>query len=151
MESHFENHSKAASLFAIFAIQMLYEAYKNHGQSAQGEMEEVAAELREDDEELRVRFRKNSKTEGAHGEADIVVEILPTDSERARSRGSTSDLARERGPSSPEERASLTTVAEETSSNSEEVLSCSKKCENFFAIFINAVFIKDRFQKSQQF
>ena len=151
LERHFENQSKAASLFAIFAIQMLYEAYKNHGQSAQGEMEEVAAELREDDEELRVRFRKNSKTEGAHGEADIVVEILPTDSERARSRGSTSDLARERGPSSPEERASLTTVAEETSSNSEEVLSCSKKCENFFAIFINAVFIKDRFQKSQQF
>ena len=85
------------------------------------------------------------------GEADIVVEILPTETERARSRGSTSDLARERGPSSPEERASLTTVAEETSSNSEEVLSCSKKCENFFAIFINAVFIKDRFQKSQQF
>ena len=122
---------------------MLYEAYKNHGQSAQGEMEEVAAELREDDEELRVRFRKNSKTEGAHGEADIVVEILPSDAERARSRGSTSDLARER----LEERMSLTTVAEETqSSNSDEELSCSKKCENFFAIFINAVFIKDCFR-----
>ena len=37
-------------------------AYKMRGQSAQGEMEEVAAELREDDEELRVRFRKNSKS-----------------------------------------------------------------------------------------
>lgn len=135
-------HYLAASLFAIFALQMLYEAYKNHGQSAQGEMEEVAAELREDDEELRVRFRKNSKTEGAHGEADIVVEILPTDAERARSRGSSSDLARERGPSSPEERRSLTAVAEEASSDSEEDLSCSKKIENFFSIFINAVFIK---------
>ena len=108
-------------------------------------MEEVAAELREDDEELRVRFRKNSKTEGAHGEADIVVEILPTDAERARSRGSSSDLARERGPSSPEERRSLTAVAEEASSDSEEDLSCSKKIENFFSIFINAVFIKDCF------
>lgn len=135
-------HYLAASLFAIFAIQMLYEAYKNHGQSAQGEMEEVAAELREDDEELRVRFRKNSKTEGAHGEADIVVEILPTDAERARSRGSSSDLTRERGPSSAEERRSLTSVAEEVASDCEEDLSCSKKCEKLFAIFMNAVFIK---------
>ena len=54
---------------------------------------------------------ENSKTEGAYGEADIVVEILPTDAERARSRGSSSDLAHERGPSSPEERRSLTAVA----------------------------------------
>ena len=36
---------------------MIYEAWKNKDSSATTEMEEVAAELRADDEELRVRFR----------------------------------------------------------------------------------------------
>ena len=50
-------HYIAASLFLIFAIQMIWEGYKNRDTSARNEMEEVAAELRADDEELRVRFR----------------------------------------------------------------------------------------------
>lgn len=50
-------HYIAASLFLIFAIQMIYEGYKNRETTASNEMEEVAAELRADDEELRVRFR----------------------------------------------------------------------------------------------
>ena len=68
----------------------LYLAYKMRGQRAQGEMEEVAAELREDDEELRVRFRKNSKSEEP-GEGDIVVEISSEDKKEARSRKENSE------------------------------------------------------------
>ena len=45
------------------------------GQNAQSEMEEVAAELRQDDDQLRVRFRKNSKSEEP-GEGDIVFENI---------------------------------------------------------------------------
>ena len=55
-------------------------------------MEEVGRELRGDDEELRVRFRKDSKSEGDHGEANIVVEIMPSEAERVRSRAETSAL-----------------------------------------------------------
>ena len=53
------------------------------GQNAQGEMEEVAAELRQDDEQLRVRFRKNSKSEEP-GEGDIVFENTPEEKNDGR-------------------------------------------------------------------
>ena len=53
-------------------------------------MEEVGRELRGDDEELRVRFRKDSKSEGDHGAANIVVEIMPTEAERNNQRSQVS-------------------------------------------------------------
>ena len=52
-------------------------------------MEEVANELRADDEELRVRFRKNSKSEASPDSPQVVVEIVNSDLEKARSRAET--------------------------------------------------------------
>ena len=70
-------HYIAASLFLIFALHMLYEGYQNKDNSATEEMEEVAMELREDDEELRVRFRKNSTTDLKDVDnPQMVVEIV---------------------------------------------------------------------------
>ena len=63
---------------------------KGNGDAAQREMEEVGRELRGDDEELRVRFRKDSKSEGDHGAANIVVEIMPTEAERNNQRSQVS-------------------------------------------------------------
>lgn len=135
-------HYIAASLFAIFALQMIYEAYKMRGQSAQGEMEEVAAELREDDEELRVRFRKNSKSEEP-GEGDIVVEITSEEKKDARSRKENAEA--NPGSSLLGSKASVNSVTKaetEESKEEEKSISCAKRIENFLAIFINAVFIK---------
>ena len=54
-------------------------------------MEEVANELRADDEELRVRFRKNSKSEASPDSPQVVVEIVNSDLDKARSRADTSN------------------------------------------------------------
>lgn len=135
-------HYIAASLFAIFALQMIYEAYKMRGQSAQGEMEEVAAELREDDEELRVRFRKNSKSEEP-GEGDIVVEITSEEKKDARARKENAEA--NAGSSLLGSKASVNSVTKaeaEEPKEEEKSVSCAKKIENFLGIFINAVFIK---------
>jgi len=133
-------HYIAASLFAIFALQMIYEAYKMRGQSAQGEMEEVAAELREDDEELRVRFRKNSKSEEP-GEGDIVVEITSEEKKDARARKENAEA----GSSLLGSKTSVNSVTKaevEEPKEDEKSVSCAKRIETFLAIFINAVFIK---------
>jgi len=48
-------------------------------------MEEVAAELRQDDDQLRVRFRKKSKSEEP-GEGDIVFENIIEEKNDTRAR-----------------------------------------------------------------
>ena len=60
-------------------------AYKMRGKNARTEMEEVAAELRQDDDQLRVRFRKNSKSEEP-GEGDIVFENIIEEKNDTRAR-----------------------------------------------------------------
>jgi len=153
-------HYAAAVLFLVFAVQMLYEAYKLRGKSAQSEMEEVAAELRRDDEELRVRFRKDSKSEGDHGQADMVVEFMPTDADKARLRADTIrknsvETSRVDSPSSSAhdqgETRSLQTpdpvvIEEDTNAVAEPEPEANqpilKRIEGFLSIFINAVFIK---------
>lgn len=138
-------HYIAASLFAIFALQMIYEAYKMRGQSAQGEMEEVAAELREDDEELRVRFRKDSKSEEPGG-GEIVVEITSEDKQKeARSRKENSDL--NQSSSLLASKSSISAITQEdakeaTEEEQKKSVSCTKRIENFLSICINAIFLK---------
>jgi len=135
-------HYIAASLFAIFALQMIYEAYKMRGQSAQGEMEEVAAELREDDEELRVRFRKNSKSEEP-GEGDIVVEITSEEKKDARARKENGEVNAESTLLGSKSSVNAVTKEETVEPKEEEKsVSCVKRIENFLAICINAVFLK---------
>jgi len=142
-------HIIAGVLFFVFAIQMFYEAYKNRGQhdAAQKEMEEVGRELRGDDEELRVRFRKDSKSEGDHGEANIVVEIMPSEAERVRSRAETSALTSP-DSSRPESRQSnngggVDEAIDETHEDTEaKAVGCTTKTEKVLSVFCNAVFIK---------
>ena len=101
------------------------------GQSAQGEMEEVAAELREDDEELRVRFRKNSKSEEP-GEGDIVVEITSEEKKDARSRKENAEA--NPGSSLLGSKTSVNSVTKaetEESKEEEKSISCAKRIENF--------------------
>ena len=43
---------------------MFYEAYKNRNTSAATDMEEVAAEMRDDGEEITVRFRHGGRIIG---------------------------------------------------------------------------------------
>jgi len=148
-------HIVAGLLFLLFAFQMFYEAYKMRGQrdAAQKEMEEVGRELRGDDEELRVRFRKDSKSEGAHGTADIVVEIMPTEAEQARSR--TAEAVTSGEPSRPVSRASaVSEIVERTTSpdrksnesvveeQEEGKVGCTTKTERVLSVFCNAIFIK---------
>lgn len=146
-------HIIAGILFCVFAIQMFYEAYKNRGQhdAAQKEMEEVGRELRGDDEELRVRFRKDSKSEGDHGEANIVVEIMPSEAERARSRAETSALTSPDSSRSESRHSNNDgvdeTIVEETRGGSQEIkedkaIGCTTKTEKVLSVFCNAVFIK---------
>ena len=59
---------------------------RGQSDAAQKEMEEVSRELREDDEELRVRFRKDSKSEDNHGSANVIAEIVTSDVDNARNR-----------------------------------------------------------------
>lgn len=123
-------HYIAASLFLIFAIQMLYEGYKNRDNSANEEMEEVAAELREDDEELRVRFRKDSTSDIRDVDnPEMVVEIL-------RISDNTTSLVSE----STRNRSGVD--AAEPNDEENEKLSCMKKIEKFLTIFVNPVFLK---------
>jgi len=144
-------HYIAASLFAVFAVQMIYEGYKNRGNSASEEMEEVANELRADDEELRVRFRKNSKSEASPDSPQVVVEIVNSDLEKARSRaetGSNSPVISTTNLNSVNpETVSLRTgaVSPDSAENSVDESALKKalrKIEAFFLIFINPVFLK---------
>merc|ERR1739838_84729 len=132
-------HIVAGSLFFIFAIQMFYEAYKQRGQgdAAQREMEEVGRELRGDDEELRVRFRKDSKSEGDHGAANIVVEIMPTEAERNNQRSQVSSRTSNEHSTEDE---TLSPTGTETEEKKE--IGCTTKAENILSVFCNAIFIK---------
>ena len=99
------------------------------GQSAQGEMEEVAAELREDDEELRVRFRKNSKSEEP-GEGDIVVEITSEEKKDARARKENAEA----GSSLLGSKTSVNSITKaevEEPKEDEKSVSCAKRIETF--------------------
>lgn len=99
------------------------------GQSAQGEMEEVAAELREDDEELRVRFRKNSKSEEP-GEGEIVVEITSEEKKDARARKENAE-ARSSLLGSKTSVNSVTKAEVEEPKEDEKSVSCAKRIETF--------------------
>jgi len=131
-------HYIAATLFLIFSLHMLYEGFQNKDNSATEEMEEVAMELREDDEELRVRFRKNSTTDLKDVDnPQMVVEIV----RNSNSTGETEPMAhvseinttRSRSPPDND----LPVIQED-----EDNLSCLKKVEKFLTIFINPVFLK---------
>ena len=100
------------------------------GQSAQGEMEEVAAELREDDEELRVRFRKNSKSEEP-GEGDIVVEITSEEKKDARARKENGEVNAESTLLGSKSSVNAVTSEETVDQKDEESVSCVKRIENF--------------------
>ena len=100
------------------------------GQSAQGEMEEVAAELREDDEELRVRFRKNSKSEEP-GEGDIVVEITSEEKKDARARKENGEVNAESTLLGSKSSVNAVTKEETVDQKDEESVSCVKRIENF--------------------
>ena len=100
------------------------------GQSAQGEMEEVAAELREDDEELRVRFRKNSKSEEP-GEGDIVVEITSDEKKDARARKENGEVNAESTLLGSKSSVNAVTSEETVDQKDEESVSCVKRIENF--------------------
>ena len=101
------------------------------GQSAQGEMEEVAAELREDDEELRVRFRKNSKSEEP-GEGDIVVEITSEEKKDARARKENGEVNAESTLLGSKSSVNAVTKEETVEPKEEEKsVSCVKRIENF--------------------
>ena len=100
------------------------------GQSAQGEMEEVAAELREDDEELRVRFRKNSKSEEP-GEGDIVVEITSDEKKDARARKENGEVNAESTLLGSRSSVNAVTSEETVDQKDEESVSCVKRIENF--------------------
>ena len=100
------------------------------GQSAQGEMEEVAAELREDDEELRVRFRKNSKSEEP-GEGDIVVEITSDEKKEARARKENGEVNAESTLLGSKSSVNAVTSEETVDQKDEESVSCVKRIENF--------------------
>jgi len=131
-------HYIAASLFLIFALHMLYEGYQNRDNSATEEMEEVAMELRQDDEELRVRFRKNSTTDLKDVDnPQMVVEIVRNSNSPSETEPMThvSEINTTRSRASPDNK--LPAIQED-----EESLSCLKKVEKFLTIFINPVFLK---------
>lgn len=104
---------------------MFYEAYKNWNVSAMDDLEEVAEEMRGDDQELKVRFRKNSKSEDAEN-AEIVVEILNHETEATRLRVESSQES----------------LTESVSIKKEEATSIKSKIEGFFLLFFNKVFLK---------
>ena len=88
-------------------------------------MEEVANELRADDEELRVRFRKNSKSEASPDSPQVVVEIVNSDLEKARSRAET-------GSNSPViSTTNLNSVNPETVSLRKRFLNRRKWCQKY--------------------
>ena len=93
-------------------------------------MEEVAAELREDDEELRVRFRKNSKSEEP-GEGDIVVEITSEEKKDARARKENGEVNAESTLLGSKSSVNAVTKEETVDQKDEESVSCVKRIENF--------------------
>jgi len=153
-------HYVAASLFLIFAIQLIYEGVKNRGTKATDELKDVAEELRADDEELRVRFRKNS-TSGAAGDpsnAEMVVDIVRTDRSRANTANngeesihiiaSSENLESVRLPEEAgENRRSDTprTTSPDMAENDAELSGIAKvknRIMGFLHMFINPIFLK---------
>merc|ERR1712131_461181 len=92
----------------------------------------------EDDEELRVRFRKNSKSEEP-GEGDIVVEITSEEKKDARARKENGEVNAESTLLGSKSSVNAVTKEETVEPKEEEKsVSCVKRIENFLAICIKA-------------